>query len=124
MQTIQARDKVSVMAGLALVSWVGMLVHNLVELPDLAWYRPEYVFPSLFSLLLFVGWWKAPGRDVWGWLMFAWAGMHLVIGAVLSVLPLAIWPFVPEQSLGHYLSHVIYGLAQIPLLWALWRNRG
>lgn len=39
-----------------------MAVHNTVELPDLPFYRPEYLFPSLLSLFLFLGWWKQAGR--------------------------------------------------------------
>jgi hypothetical protein len=41
---------------------------------------------------------------------------------VLSVLPLPLWPFYPEQTTGHYISHLIYGAAQLPLIWVLWRE--
>ena len=88
-------------------------------------YRPEYIFPSLISLLLFLGWWKQPQRRrLWGRLLLAWTGIHLLVGAILSVLPLPIWPFYPEQSLRHYFSHVIYGIAQLPLMWVLWKRNG
>jgi len=42
--------------------------------------------------------------------------LQLIGGAILSVLPLPILPFVPEQSPDHYISHAVYGLAQLPLI--------
>jgi hypothetical protein len=105
---------------LVFMSWVGMVVHNRVELPGLSYSRPEYVVPTLISLGLTVAWWIDIGRRrKWIWALLVWAGAHFVIGAILSVLPLPIWPFTPEQSLRHYFSHVIYGLFQIPLIWKL-----
>ena len=41
---------------------------------------------------------------------------RIVGGAVLSVLPLPFLPFEPEQSVSHYLSHVVLGIAQVPLI--------
>ncbi len=34
----------------------------------------------------------------------------------MSVLPLSILPFVPEQSITHYGAHVVYTLGQVPLV--------
>jgi hypothetical protein len=44
------------------------------------------------------------------------AVFQLVGGAVISVLPLPFLPFIPEQTLEHYLSHVFLGITQIPLI--------
>ncbi len=122
MQLTHEKSKAGPVAILVLVSWLGMVIHNAVELPHMPFYRPEYLFPALLSLGLYLAWRGQPHRrKTWGWLLFVWAGIHFVIGAMLSAIPLQIWPFSPEQSLGHYLSHVIYGLAQLPLMWALWR---
>ena len=41
---------------------------------------------------------------------------NLVIGGIVSVLPLSILLFVPEQSVTHYAAHVVYAVGQIPLL--------
>jgi hypothetical protein len=46
--------------------------------------------------------------------------LHLIGGAILSVLPLGFLPFAPEQSPSHYLSHLIYGVTQLPLIWLAW----
>ena len=32
------------------------------------------------------------------------------------MLPLGLFPFQPEQSLGHYAIHVVYAVAQLPLV--------
>ncbi len=37
-----------------------------------------------------------------------WGVLNLVIGGIVSVLPLPILPFVPEQSVTHYGAHVVY----------------
>jgi len=110
-------------AALTFLSWLGAYTHTTMELQLPVW-RPENSFPALVGLVLFLGWWRQPARRrVWSWLLLAWtAGAHLFVGALLSVLPLPILPFVPEQSAGHYLSHVIYGIAQFPLIWALWKE--
>lgn len=39
-----------------------------------------------------------------------------VAGAVASVLPLALWPFDPEQSGIHYLVHVVWALSLVPAI--------
>jgi hypothetical protein len=123
MKSVVAEHRSLFIASLTLVSWLGMAVHNAVELPDMPFYRPEYLFPSLVSQLLIVGWWRQPSkRKMWAWSLFGWAGIHLIAGAVLSIIPLPIWPFVPGQTPGHYLSHAIYGAAQLPLMIILWKE--
>ena len=42
--------------------------------------------------------------------------LPLVTLAIVSVLPLSILPFVPEQSITHYGAHVVYAVGQIPLI--------
>lgn len=34
-----------------------------------------------------------------------------------SALPLGVWPFEPEQSFEHHLSHAIWAIAEPPLMW-------
>jgi hypothetical protein len=97
------------------LSWLGMFIHNMQELP-LTLLSPENSLPGLVSIALFLGWWLLPYRR---WLTLAilgWALLHLLVGGILSVLPLSVWPFVPDQSLAHYLSHLLYSLTQLPLI--------
>lgn len=116
-------SRIALVGLLTLLSWLGAYIHTTLELQLPVW-RPENSIPALVGLVLFLGWWRQPNwRRAWTWLLLVWtAGAHLLIGAVLSVMPLPLWPFFPEQSTGHYVSHVIYGVAQVPLLWVLWKQ--
>jgi hypothetical protein len=116
-------NKAALVATLAFLSWLGAYVHTTLELALPVW-RPENSVPALVGLVLFLGWWRqADRRGLWRWLLLAWTvGGHLMLGAVLSVLPLPLWPFLPEQSLTHYLSHALYAAAQLPLIWVLWQE--
>ncbi|HSO70661.1 MAG TPA: hypothetical protein VLQ67_13630 [Arachnia sp.] len=103
------------LVGIALaVSWLTMLGHNLYELP-LAVRDVENTGPLLMNLVLLVAYWRAGSSRVVQWAILGWALLNLVIGGVLTVLPLAILPFVPEQSPGHYLAHLLYAVGQVPL---------
>ncbi len=112
------------LAAAVFLSWLGAAVHNTLELGFPLW-RWENSFPALVGLLLFLAWWGRPGqRRLWELILLIWtAGAHFLIGAILSAVPTPLWPFYPEQSLSHYLSHAIYGAAQLPLIWLLWRAR-
>lgn len=98
-----------------ILSWLGMFVHNMLELP-LTLLSPENSLPGLLSITFFLGWWLLPYRRLLSFTILIWALLHLLVGGVISVLPLPVWPFVPEQSVTHYLSHLIYSLSQLPLI--------
>ena len=74
--------------------------------------------------LLEAGWLLPRMRGPLGIALAAIAVLHLVGGALITVLPLPMLPFVPEQSMGHYVSHLVYGAAQLPLIAYLTRLRG
>jgi hypothetical protein len=95
-------------------SWLGEFAHKIVELPQLSIWSPGNSAPSLISLALFVWWWRsraAPSATV---TMLVWSSVQLVGGAI-SVLPIAGLPFQPAQTPQHYLMHVVYAGAQLPL---------
>lgn len=91
-------------------SWLGLFAHNTMENVD----GSTWVV-ALVAVLLLSMWRLYPGKLTSG-LLTALGVINLVGGAVVSVLPLSFLPFVSEQSLTHYLAHLIYGLAQLPLL--------
>lgn len=114
----QARPVEVLSAGV--VSWGGFFVHNAADLPGVSLVGPEYLYPTLVYLAL-AALWFTPARRIAAYLLLGWCLLHLVGGAVVSVLPLPFLPFDPEQSLYHYAFHVLYGVAQVPLLVVLLR---
>lgn len=109
----------TLVAAIAL-SWLGLVIHNLVELTGQARLGPATVVPTAVWLVLAAGWLSRVQR-VAAWLLLGWGWLHAIGGGLLSVLPLPWWPYQPEQSLGHYAVHALYGLLQVPLLIVLTR---
>ena len=125
MNLVKSDLKIRMLGMLVLYSWLGVYLHNYMEL-RLPLYRWENMLPAVLGVALFLGWWRQPQRrKLWGWLLLTCTVLvHSVAGALLSVLPLPMWAFYPEQSLWHYSAHLIYGLAQLPLIWFLWKEMG
>ena len=107
-------SRVAMGAALAL-SALSMLAHNLYELP-LSPTALENSGPIAFAALLAGAYAMWPDSKVVAAGAFGWGALNLVIGGIVSVLPLSILPFVPEQSITHYAAHVVYAVGQIPLV--------
>lgn len=106
-------------AALLALSWLGLFVHNSIELPSLDLLSPENSLPALVAVLLFVGWWLPPTKRLAAAALLIWGLLHLVGGAIVTVIPFNFLPFVPEQDFIHYFAHFLYGLAQLPLIWIM-----
>jgi hypothetical protein len=113
---------VRLVAGLTVLSWLGMVAHDQISLPEMSLLAPEIVLPTLMSLILFGAWWLWPGRLSLG-LLLGWTVLHFAVGGLLSVLPWPFLPFVPEQTVRHYVAHAVYAACQVPLLVVLLRGR-
>jgi hypothetical protein len=98
----------------------GLLVHNIEEFGLSILLGPETWVPVAITVLLGVALLKRPGTGVFV-ATIGWAVIVIVVGGA-SVLPLWIWPFTPEQTVSHYVAHLVYALAQLPLLWVGWRG--
>lgn len=98
----------------------GLFVHNLAEFPPSILLGPETLVPVAVTTLLGVAMLRRPGRSTFV-ATAGWAVLVIVFGGG-SVLPLSILPFASEQSVGHYVAHVVYALAQVPLLWVACRG--
>jgi len=77
--------------------------------------------------LLEASFWRQPQGTVSlhrlaSWLLLGWGWLQAVGGGLLSVLPLPLWPFQPEQTPAHYALHAIYATLQAPLLITLTRH--
>ena len=107
-------SRVAMAAAIAL-SAGSMLAHNLYELP-LSPIDLENSGPIVFAAILGMAYAVRPGSRAVAAAILGWGVLNLVIGGIVSVLPLPILPFVPEQSVTHYTAHVVYTLGQIPLV--------
>ena len=106
----------NIFAATVVLSWLGFFVHNLADLPGQTLSSPESLYPTIVFLLLLAFWYVPKTRTIATWGLLVWAIIHLVGGAILSVLPLPFLPFAPEQSLYHYLFHALYAALQVPLI--------
>ena len=107
------------MAAAVGLSALGMAYHTVMEF---GWSGPFSIATGMIPVVsvqvfLFMLWWLSPrARTVTGWALVVTGLFQLLGGAIISVLPLPFLPFEPEQSVSHYLSHLVLGIAQIPLL--------
>lgn len=94
----------------------GMIAHNVLEFGPGFLASAETLIPvAIFGLLALLAW-ARPVNSVVNVALLIWALLNLVGGGILSALPLGLFPFEPEQSLEHYGAHVIYAVAQLPLV--------
>lgn len=98
------------------ISWGSMVAHNLYELP-LSILDLQNTGPLVVAAGLAITYGVWPTSRAAALSILTWAALNLFVGSVVTVLPLPILPFAPEQSVTHYLAHVVYGLGQVPLLW-------
>lgn len=108
---------IGLMIGAAVVAWAGFLVHNLADLPGQTPLSPESLLPTVVTVTLLALWLVPASRTAAAWALLAWSGLHLIGGGILSVLPLGLFPFEPEQSWKHYAFHLVYTVTQVPLVW-------
>lgn len=100
----------------SVIAAAGMIVHNVLEFGPAFLGSAETLIPlGIFGLLALAA--RAAPASVFVHVgLLVWALLNFVGGGILSVLPLGLFPFEPEQSLGHYGAHVIYAAGQLPLV--------
>lgn len=98
------------------VAWLGLWTHEFYRVPSALGLTPDGSLPLLVIAAALLVWWlrvvDKRGPTV-ALLIYA---LINGVGGFLSVLPLSFLPFVPEQTLEHYLVHVSYALCQVPLI--------
>jgi len=104
------------------VAWLGLFAHNQLSLP-LAPLSAENLGPLVVYAALGTWYVRSRGSVKARAALAGWTILNLVVGGVLTVLPLPILPFVPEQTVAHYVAHLIYSVAQLPLLAVVARPR-
>jgi hypothetical protein len=108
---------IAVTIGATVLAWAGFLLHNLADLPGQTPLSPESLLPTLVTVTLLALWLAPATRTAAAWALLAWSALNLIGGGILSVLPLGIFPFQPEQSWKHYAFHLAYTVTQMPLIW-------
>jgi hypothetical protein len=108
-----------ILASLAL-SAAGHVIHNLAEFPVAILWSWETLVPLAVTAVLGGALLRRPGTASYAGAA-GWALVVLVVGGG-SVLPVGALPFVPEQSLSHYLAHLAYAVTQLPLVWVGYRG--
>jgi hypothetical protein len=103
--------------GTTVLAWSGLILHNLADLPGQTLLNPESLYPTIVTVALLVMWLMPAIRPAATWAMLVWACLHLVGGGILSVLPIGLFPFDPEQTVHHYVFHGLYAATQVPLVW-------
>jgi hypothetical protein len=99
----------------AAFAWLGMFIHNQADLPGLTVTSAENLAPAVVWLLLVLLCWLRP-RERWPLILLGGWGLLNLGGAIITVLPISLLPFEPDQSVRHYAFHVLYAGFQLPLL--------
>ena len=111
---LSERRRVGLLALALAASWASMLFHNQ-ELP-LTLLDVENTGPLVSDIALLVGcWWRPSSRVVWT-VILIWGLINMVIGGLVTVLPLPVLPFTPAQTVQHYAVHAVYAVGQLPLV--------
>lgn len=112
-QTEQRQRWLWLIAGMV-ISWLGLLIHDWVEFggPSL-----ESSIPYLLMGVALTITWQIPRLRRIATLLILALGVLYLLGALLSVFPLPIWPFDPEQTVSHYAVHLLWALGEVALLW-------
>jgi hypothetical protein len=110
-------DRIALTIGATTLAWAGFLVHNLADLPGQTPLSPESLLPTLVTVTVLALWLVPATRKVATWALLAWSVLNLIGGGILSVLPIGLFPFDPDQSWKHYGFHLVYTLTQIPIIW-------
>ena len=117
--SLLVRHTVWLMGGAVAISVIGALTHNVREFGLMSVFisgNGELVVVAIWGSAFAVWWRAAKMRAVAVWILVGLVLLNLLSGAVLTVLPVTFLPFRPEQSLDHYVSHIVYGVAQLPLI--------
>jgi prepilin signal peptidase PulO-like enzyme (type II secretory pathway) len=93
------RRPVGWIAGFIILSWLGLYIHNRIELPQISLLSPENSSMALLAIILFLIWWWVPSRRIPAVLLLVLGMVHLVGGGIISVMPFKFLPYSPEQSL-------------------------
>lgn len=95
------------------LSIVGTVIHNVAEFGWSTVTSPDtYISNGILAILL-AAW--LTFRRRWLLVVLCVLGAVVLVGMVLTVLPLPVLPFYPDQAAQHYLVHGVAALLQLSL---------
>jgi hypothetical protein len=97
------------------LAWLGLWAHELYRVPSALGLTPDGSLPMLAIAVVLLVWWLVARRKRAASTALLVYGLISAAGGMLSVLPLPFLPFVPEQTVDHYLIHILYAACQLPL---------
>lgn len=97
------------------LAWLGLWFHDAREFPGSYGLTGDSLVMGAIAAALLLAVWRT-SRPAWATAGLLGFGLLMLVGGGLSVLPLSVLPFVPDQSGYHYLSHAVYAGAQVPLI--------
>jgi hypothetical protein len=98
------------------IAWLGLWTHEFYRMPSALGLTLDGSLPLLVIAAALLVWWlRAANKRAATWALLIY-GLINCVGGFFSVPPLPFLPFVPEQTLDHYLVHVWYALCQVPLI--------
>lgn len=105
------------MVSAAALAWGGLWVHELIRVPQLLGFTSDGDIFMLVIIAALVIWWLRDSgvRPAPSAALSIYAAVGFV-GAVVTVLPVTFLPFAPEQTVKHYVAHVVFASCQLPLL--------
>jgi hypothetical protein len=95
--------------------WLGECFHDFRQFADSHGLTPDSIGGGVVLLCLLVVVRCAPHRRLLRVLLLIFT-LVVAVGTAVSVLPAPFWPFVPEQSLSHYATHVVVLAMQLPFV--------
>lgn len=109
----------SPMIRLLAIAWIGGWVHGIHFSPATLGAGSGVIPWLLLTIVLYLYWRRSAGSTSSLIALFLY-GLVTLTGAIVTVLPLSILPFAPEQSVTHYAIHAVYAACQLPLIvWVL-----
>src|SRR5712692_10245729 len=66
-----------IVAATVVLAWLGLVIHNIVEFPLMAFTRAEYSVPSLAWLVLVLAWLRFPNHHLSARLLLGWGAISL-----------------------------------------------
>lgn len=109
------------MIWLLAIAWTGGWIHGIHFSPATLGVGAGVIPWLLLTVILYLYWRRSAGSTSSLVALLVY-GVVTLTGAIVTVLPLSVLPFAPEQTVGHYVIHTVYAVCQLPLIFSVLRS--